>query len=134
MNHDNFPYDQNGGYLNVSVTNGKFCFSSFFLPLNITSVFFFFFLNTTEQSSVWNVCDRQMGNIEHFNPMRVFTSQGDLFVLWAKRPLRGLQLLSFCHFRCEVQPPAAAAEAPTTCSAHTQKRSSLISELGKNIY
>ena len=94
----------------------------------------FIFLNTTEQSSVWNVCDRQMGNIEYFNPMRAFTSQGDLFILWAKRPLRALQLLSFCHFRHEVQPPAAAAEAPTTCSAHTQKRGSFISGLGKNIY
>lgn len=121
MNHYNFPYDQNGGYLNVSVTNGKFCFSFFFLPLNITSIFL---KNTTEQSSVWNVCDRQTGNIEHFNPMRAFTSQGDLFVLWAKRPLGGLQLLHFVisDMKCS---PLQLMQRPLPPALHTLRKGAL---------
>lgn len=81
-----------------------------------------------------NVCDRQMGNTEHFILMRVFTSQGDLLVLCAKRPLRGLQLLSFCHFRHEVQPLQQLQSPPPTCSACTQERDSLISGLEKKVY
>lgn len=56
-----------------------------FLPVNITIVLFFclflYFLNIAEQSNVWTVGDCQIRNTEHFNLMKAFTSQGDLFVL-----------------------------------------------------
>lgn len=78
----------------LTITNGNFCFSPCFFPVNIT-----IFLKLL-QDGVQNVCDSQMGNTEHFTLMRAFTSQGDLFVLCAKRPP---QLLSFCYFRHEGQ-------------------------------
>lgn len=53
-----------------------------------------------------NVCQ----NTEHFALMRAFTSQGDLFVLCAKRPP---QLLSFCYFRHEGQLLQQLQDAPT---------------------
>lgn len=71
-----------------------------------------------------NVCDSQMGNTERFTLMSAFTSQGDLFVLCAKRPL---QLLSFCYFWHEGQLLQQLQSPPPPCSAHIRQRGSLIS-------
>lgn len=85
----------------LNVTSRIYCFSPCFSACEHSH---FFFFNTVEQSCMLTMYDCQVGNTEHFNLTRAFTSQGDLFVLCAKRPLSGLQLLSFCHFKHVVQP------------------------------
>lgn len=71
-------------FWNLSVTE-NFCCSSYFSACEHNHCFVFlfvlYFLNIAEQSNVWTVGDCQIRNTEHFNLMKAFTSQGDLFVL-----------------------------------------------------